>query len=228
VAREINELAVRDELLRTAAPRSETVQIVAQSRKQGCTPSGIAQGSGMSAAILQYELPVPELRHQVNRVLQDVWEPPAQPVPNPDDAVLISAALELRRLMSRERILELQAIRTLGRMPVVSRSIEREANRLTSRRDRLSDFVLETKAAGLAGTRVKLHVLCDRMIGILDELEPAEAAAMRDIMRVIAREMTAGSRLKRRGQPARRHLPSRIRKVASPRQSQGTNPAQSE
>jgi hypothetical protein len=29
-------------------------------------------------------------------VLQDVWDPPAKPVPNPDDAVLISAAFELR------------------------------------------------------------------------------------------------------------------------------------
>jgi hypothetical protein len=83
--------------------------------------------------------------------------------PEPDVAVLISAAFELRRLMSRERVLELQAIPTLGRRPVVSWSIEREATRLTSRRDR-SDFVLHTKAAGLARARVKLHVLFDRMI----------------------------------------------------------------
>jgi hypothetical protein len=148
----------------------------------------------VSAAILQYHSPVPELRDQIDRVLQDVWEPPAKPVANPDDAVLISAAFELRRLMSRETVLELQAIRTLGELPVVSRSIEREVNRLTWRRNRLSAFVLETKAAGLAGARVKLQILCDRSLGILNELEPAEAAAIRDILRIIARQMRARSR----------------------------------
>jgi hypothetical protein len=65
-------------------------------------------------------------------------------------------------------------------MPVVNRSIEREVNRLTRCRNRLSDFVLETKAAGLAGARLKLH-------------PPAEGAAIRDILRVIAREMKARS-----------------------------------
>jgi len=145
----------------------------------------------MTAAILQYRSPVPELRHQVDTLLQDVWEPPAQPVPNPDDAVLVSAAFELRRLRNRETVLELQAIRSLGHVPVVIRGVEREVNRVTRRRDRLARFVLETKAAGLAGARVKLHILCDRATGALNELEPAQAAAMLDVLRVIAREMKA-------------------------------------
>src|SRR5262245_17214476 len=132
----------------------------------------------MTAAVLQYHSPVPELRHQVDALLQEVWEPPVQPLPNPDDGVLVSAASELRRLTNRETALELQAIRSLGRMPVVIRGVEREVNRVTRRRDRLERFVLETKAAGLAGARVKLHILCNRATGILNELEPAQASAI--------------------------------------------------
>lgn len=86
----------------------------------------------MSAAILQYRSLVLELRREVDRLLQDVWEPPAKPVPNPDDAVLVSAAF-MRRLISQETVLELQAIRSLKRIPIVIRAVEREVNRLTGR-----------------------------------------------------------------------------------------------
>jgi hypothetical protein len=55
----------------------------------------------MSAAILQFNPSIPELRQQVGQVLQEIWEPPYDGAPNNDDQLLLLAATELRRLISR-------------------------------------------------------------------------------------------------------------------------------
>jgi hypothetical protein len=39
----------------------------------------------MSAAILQFNPSIPELRQQVDQVLQEIWEPPYDGAPNNDD-----------------------------------------------------------------------------------------------------------------------------------------------
>ena len=173
----------------------------------------------MSAAILQFNSSIPELRQQVDQVLQEIWEPPYDGAPNNDDQLLLLAASELRRLISRERVLELAAIRILRCTPAASRAIEREANRLTRRRDRLCDFLFESKAVGLAGARVKLQILCEPSIGILDQLVPAQAAGMRDLIRVIAREMKWRSRKLPESADARRLTRMRKKKLASSQQS---------
>jgi hypothetical protein len=46
---------------------------------------------------------IPGLREKVDRILQEVWTPPLGTMPpNPDDAVLLTAAWEFRRLQKIE------------------------------------------------------------------------------------------------------------------------------
>lgn len=117
----------------------------------------------MGAAILQCRSPVPELRHEVDRLLQDVWEPPAKPVPNPDEAVLVSAAY-MRRLISQETVLELQAIRSLRRIPIVIQAVEREVNRLTELVARTAKALRLVMARGDSSkTRVNGAIDCGRI-----------------------------------------------------------------
>ena len=57
----------------------------------------------------------------------------------------------------------------------------------------LFDFIHQTPAAGLDGAAVKLRMLTDRAIGICNNLDDAraEAKALRDIRRVVRRELKA-------------------------------------
>lgn len=143
----------------------------------------------MTGNVVPLQAAVPGLRKKVDRILQTVWSPPAEPVPNPDDTALIAAAWEFRRLQRFNRVVE--GRRTSNENRAVFRANEREIARLDNRWNALFDFIYETPAAGLAGAAVKLRMLTDRQVGVCDLLDDAgtEADALRDIRRVVEREL---------------------------------------
>ena len=148
----------------------------------------------MTGNIIPIYAGVPQVREAVDQILQSIWTPPAEPMPNSDDVVLLAAAWEFRRLQRFSRGLE----RGRGREERPVRATEREISRLDTRWNALFDFIHLTPAAGLAGAAIKLRMLTDREIGIGDLLENAEAelTALRDVRRVVEREakIPAGTR----------------------------------
>jgi hypothetical protein len=133
---------------------------------------------------------IPDLRQKVDRILQSVWAPPDAPVKNPDDTVLIAAEREFRRLQRFEHYLNRGRGRAEHRAAFLA--TERELDRLSPRWNALYELIYSTPAAGLVGAAVKLRLLTDDAIGLSESCsDEAEGEALRDILRVVQRELKA-------------------------------------
>jgi hypothetical protein len=140
----------------------------------------------MTIKIIPIAPSAPALRKKVDRILESVWTPPDGPMPNPDDSVLIAAMEEFRKLQKFSDRLE--RARRRKEHGAVSRQTERELDRLDARWNALFEFIYRTPAAGMTGAAVKLRMLTDRDIG-LSEQDEVEGEALRDILRIVEREL---------------------------------------
>ena len=145
---------------------------------------------------------IPGLREKVDRILQEVWTPPIGTVPNSDDAVLLTAAWEFRRLQKIEGCLSrARHDRSGGRKEdrSVFLATEWELERLSPRWNALFEFIYLTPAVGLVGAAVKLRLLTDRAIGLAAGFEDeVEGIALRDVRRIVERELRRSQHEKRR------------------------------
>ena len=144
----------------------------------------------MTGTVIPIQPPILDLQQKVDRILESVWTPPSAPVANPDDAVLIAAAREFRRLQRFEHYLNRGRGRAEHR--AASLATERELDRLSPRWNALYEFIYSTPAAGLVGVAVKLALLTDDAIGLSESCsDEAEGEALRDIRRVVEGELKA-------------------------------------
>jgi hypothetical protein len=149
----------------------------------------------MSGNVVPLHPSIPDLRQKVDRILGSVWEPPHSAVLNRDDAALLSAYREFRRLTRfRERLDQIREnTRPRNEPRAVFLATERELQRLQTRWGALLDFVFLTPAAGLTGAAVKLHLLIDNELDV--SVECTEWGGLQDVLEVIERELGQKDRL---------------------------------